>query len=142
MTIGFRDSPRNYGIFKTKLCGSCLASFTPKHPRQKYCSLPCQKIAAYKASKTWGENNLEKRRSSATRTRYKISIDEHQKLIEDFSSGCGICGQVKKLVVDHDHKTGKIRGMLCISCNLSLGQLGDDIASLQRAILYLERMYG
>lgn len=45
----------------------------------------------------------------------------------------------KRLAVDHCHKTGKVRGLLCSSCNTSLGKFKDDPEILRRAINYLER---
>ncbi|MCI4340485.1 MAG: endonuclease VII domain-containing protein [Thermoplasmata archaeon] len=50
-----------------------------------------------------------------------------------------MCRREKKLVVDHDHKTEKVRGLLCAGCNGSLGKLGDDVEGLERAIAYLRR---
>jgi hypothetical protein len=50
---------------------------------------------------------------------------------------CANCGREAKLHLDHDHKTGKFRGYLCIPCNMGIGQLGDDIAGLERALSYL-----
>ena len=44
----------------------------------------------------------------------------------------------RRLAVDHDHKTGKIRGLLCISCNVGLGHFQDDVELLRSAILYLQ----
>jgi len=54
---------------------------------------------------------------------------------------CAICGNPggkKRLCVDHDHVTGKIRGILCDNCNVGIGRLKDDIGLLYRAIDYLE----
>jgi hypothetical protein len=50
---------------------------------------------------------------------------------------CVICGSVEKLVVDHDHKTGEIRGMLCNHCNRGLGHFRDDPMLLEFAAQYL-----
>jgi hypothetical protein len=55
---------------------------------------------------------------------------------------CECCGKpsgARSLAIDHCHLTGKFRGWLCARCNTSIGDLGDDIAGLQRAIAYLER---
>ena len=45
---------------------------------------------------------------------------------------------IKKLVLDHDHKTDKIRGILCRNCNLALGLMKDNINSIKRMIDYLK----
>lgn len=50
---------------------------------------------------------------------------------------CSICGSQKQLCVDHCHKTGKLRGALCLSCNGGLGFFYDDPQRLQAAIAYL-----
>ena len=53
---------------------------------------------------------------------------------------CDLCNKPPKrnLCLDHDHTTGRFRGWLCYRCNVSIGQLGDSILGLQRAISYLE----
>lgn len=62
------------------------------------------------------------------------------KKIEDTQNGgCAICGRVTKLVVDHDHETNRVRGLLCSTCNTGLGKLGDNVENLRKAIVYLER---
>lgn len=60
-------------------------------------------------------------------------------LLDDQEYCCAICGREIDLssAVDHDHTTGKIRGMLCLSCNCGLGQFRDDIGLLAKAIFYL-----
>lgn len=54
---------------------------------------------------------------------------------------CECCGKADRraLALDHCHETGVFRGWLCSRCNLGLGQLGDTIDSLQRALDYLKR---
>ncbi|WP_408995768.1 endonuclease domain-containing protein [Streptomyces europaeiscabiei] len=53
---------------------------------------------------------------------------------------CAICGkQPQRLNVDHDHKTGAVRELLCTNCNSLLGQCDDEISILQNAIAYIER---
>lgn len=50
---------------------------------------------------------------------------------------CQICGRCGNDVVDHDHKTGRVRGVLCRDCNLALGFFRDDPRKLEQAIRYL-----
>jgi hypothetical protein len=59
--------------------------------------------------------------------------------------GCAICGarsgcsKGRKLFIDHNHKTKKIRGLLCSKCNFMIGISGDNSEILKKAIAYLER---
>jgi Recombination endonuclease VII len=54
---------------------------------------------------------------------------------------CECCEKRIATHLDHDHKTGRFRGWLCGNCNRGIGQLGDDIHGLQRAMGYLTRIY-
>lgn len=47
-------------------------------------------------------------------------------------------GKKKKLCIDHDHQTGKVRGLLCEACNSMLGMARDNVETLKKAIQYLE----
>lgn len=74
------------------------------------------------------------------RTRYRMS---HEKAVELMERPCEICGEEwRRLNVDHDHKTGKVRGSLCGKCNRGLGLFGDNVDMLRRAIAYLEGANG
>ena len=76
---------------------------------------------------------------------YGITIEEYKKIRIDQNDLCAICESAEggwkangaKLVVDHCHKSGKIRGLLCPSCNRGLGQFEDDPKRLKKAIHYL-----
>ena len=76
--------------------------------------------------------------------RQNIVIDDRAKeLINGHSGLCDICGSNKAgfgkrgFCVDHDHKTGIVRGMLCQKCNIGLGNFNDNIELLEKAIKYL-----
>ena len=81
------------------------------------------------------------------RTRYGITYDDYLGMHAAQGGLCVIClqpervlgnqGKVKNLSVDHDHETGRVRGLLCNNCNRSLGLLQDDPLLLARAFLYL-----
>ena len=70
-------------------------------------------------------------------------LNEHQYEVLSRSQGymCAICGQRdnqrRKLCQDHDHFSGKTRGLLCVRCNLGLGYFHDDMDRLWSAINYL-----
>jgi len=71
--------------------------------------------------------------------RYQGSIE----LKKEQNFGCAICGITeeetkKSFCVDHDHKTGKVRGLLCNNCNHGLGLFKDNTLFLARAINYLK----
>jgi len=73
---------------------------------------------------------------------YGITLDEYNKLLEKQGGGCAVCGKSpdsRRLHVDHDHKTGAVRGLLCSGCNTALGHAADDVSILQRLIGYLTR---
>jgi len=72
---------------------------------------------------------------------YNLSIKEYNELLTIQSGVCAICGNPpngKYLNVDHDHSTGKVRGLLCQSCNVILGCANDSIETLLQAIEYLK----
>ena len=72
--------------------------------------------------------------------KYGVSPDSFDSLYEQAQGSCQICGRYvgPSLNVDHDHKTGMVRGLLCPECNLGLGNFGDSIKTLAKAIIYLE----
>jgi hypothetical protein len=58
--------------------------------------------------------------------------------IERLPKRCAICESTKQLVIDHDHKSGVVRGRLCHHCNVGIGWLGDSPQRLRDAAKYLE----
>jgi hypothetical protein len=75
---------------------------------------------------------------------YGVSLDGYRQMLTDQGGRCAVCGttdpgrQYDNWAVDHDHQTGRVRGLLCRACNTALGLLGDDPDRLRRAALYLE----
>lgn len=116
--------------------------------RKNYHSL--NKERANFLAKKWNENNLEKRRNSHLK-RYGITQEQYNALREYQNYCCAICGVNEKKAIksnksakeftslhtDHCHSTGKVRGLLCFSCNALLGKAEDSIEILENAILYL-----
>ena len=111
---------------------------------------------------TAGTDSYKKYRASAKyrlayinnhlKRRYGITFDEYTAMFEAQNGNCKICGsdtpnrqwksgrtQYMKLFVDHDHKTGKVRGLLCNTCNQGIAALKEDVDILRRAIIYLSQ---
>jgi len=87
---------------------------------------------------SWCRECRREYRKSTNRGIYRSMIsDENLKYIKEETKECVICGSKEKLVVDHDHKTNKIRGMLCNHCNRGLGHFRDDPMLLEFAAQYL-----
>lgn len=87
----------------------------------------------------WNANNKEKLRDKALERKYGLSRDEFEDLAESQQFLCKICGfDTDKFFVDHDHITGKVRGLLCHNCNTLLGHAKDNPQILQSAISYLK----
>jgi hypothetical protein len=72
---------------------------------------------------------------------WKEAIEKYKMILAEQAGVCAICKgtSARALHVDHCHKTGIIRGLLCHSCNLSLGRMGDSPERLRAAATYLER---
>ena len=75
------------------------------------------------------------------RRKFKLTEEEYTTLINRSQGLCEVCNNPMgdKRCIDHDHKTGEIRGVLCNKCNTALGLVGDDVATLTKLIQYLER---
>lgn len=81
---------------------------------------------------------------------FGISLQEYNVMLEEQNYRCAVCDKAhgtdlhngkrtKGLGVDHDHVTGKIRGLLCTNCNKGIGHLGDSPERLRKAAEYLEK---
>ena len=70
--------------------------------------------------------------------RYGITLEQYADIWNRQGGLCGVCRKThRKMVVDHDHDTGKVRGILCHPCNVCLGGLGDNLDGVMRVVRYL-----
>ncbi len=86
--------------------------------------------------------------SNNVKYRYRLSQDNFDELFIKQNGVCAICGlsesqfskygKIKRLSIDHCHKTDKIRGLLCVACNTGLGGFKDNIDIMASAISYLQ----
>lgn len=122
------------GYFKPKKCRFCETIFTPLTPSHHYCSEKCAIIA--RADVYYYRN-------------YGISIEDYYQLYKKFDGKCYICkkegfslrNKGEGLVLDHNHLTNEVRGLLCPNCNRALGLFKDDIQLLDNAKEYLQQVY-
>lgn len=84
-------------------------------------------------------------RKAHLKAKYGITLEEYNEKLQKQNGKCAICQGTEThdkhgvLAVDHDHKTGKIRDLLCFKCNAALGGFNDNKIILQKAIKYLEK---
>lgn len=94
-------------------------------------------------NKAWREANPDKAKKSQQATRrkleYGITQEDFDRILVAQNSLCPLCNMEvgQSSHVDHDHKTGKVRGILCSTCNTGLGMFKDDINIFKNAIKYL-----
>lgn len=86
-----------------------------------------------------------RRRGYKLIAKYGITLEQYQELLDKQDGRCAVCGTDKpwpdssrtNFVVDHCHSTGRVRGLLCATCNLMLGYAKDQTEILRAAITYL-----
>lgn len=94
----------------------------------------CNKISY----KKYYEKNSALIQAKRKAIKYNIDIKHYDELYKKQGGRCLICNiDSEVLDVDHDHKTGEVRGLLCRSCNLGLGHFKDNKESLKKALEYL-----
>lgn len=68
------------------------------------------------------------------------SKDQFLTLVAQEKQGCEICGSTDRMCIDHNHSTGKPRGVLCEGCNQGIGNFGESADKMLKAIVYLKRV--
>ena len=108
---------------------------------RKWCSENKDKIRA--TVKRFYFNHPTRRRVK-TLKKYGLTIETYNQMLFEQNGKCVICGipqeeMMRPFAVDHCHRTGKVRGLLCFCCNTMLGKVNDNVNILISAIEYLER---
>ena len=141
------------GKKKCTSCGQLLSVlYFPRTSKKKGCKLhPNCMICLKEKQRKNRLNNPEKYKKILRRHRlkkYGLSIEAFEELFKSQKGKCAICGVsevtisesiYEKLNVDHDHNTGRVRGLLCPNCNLGIGNLKHNINILNNAIEYLRK---
>jgi hypothetical protein len=130
-----------------RVCEDCGCEFSARPDRTgMFCSKGC--ATAYRNRLTgFGIPMQELHRRYYRLKFYGLSHDDFIALWNKQSGRCAICevemcstGRSRNSChVDHDHKTGKVRGLLCLSCNHGIGKFKDDVELLAKAIVYLKQ---
>lgn len=131
---------------KKKSCESCLAAKSKSQSKFRNAHLDSAREACRKHYRTSIMADPDYNKKWQLRKRYGIEIDEFFEILKSQNGGCAICGKkrafknktTKSLHVDHCHRTGVVRGVLCNSCNWALGHFGDSKDGLLLAIKYLD----
>lgn len=96
-----------------------------------------------KKARRWRSENKERCFNNTLLLKYKITSEEYFEILKRQNGVCAICkkpedgNRKRSLCVDHCHKDGHVRGILCGLCNTALGYFKDDISSIDAAAEYL-----
>lgn len=113
--------------------------------KQKIASKKYRSTLEYKAWKKAYRNSPEAkdaRRNQLLQKNFGITLEKYREMLSLQNGLCAICfgtEELRMLAVDHCHKTGKIRGLLCRYCNQALGIMKDDVERMLRAVEYLKK---
>jgi len=124
-------------------CKLCKASARKKFREQYPERVKARESRAYARLVAEGKANthylrhFERYRDEWLTRRYGITYADYQRMLELQKGLCAICNRSAKLDVDHNHETGRVRGLLCRKCNLGIGYLKDDHGLLLKAYRYL-----
>lgn len=107
-----------------KPCVLCETPFAARSGSAKYCTA-CREL----------------NRRTSRLCRFGITAQQYDAILARQNGVCAICRSVcksgRKLSVDHDHKTGFVRGLLCSRCNIGVGQFDDNYQLMQKAATYM-----
>ena len=101
------------------------------------------RLNAYRRRRRLEPEVKRRERAGHLKRKYGITLEAYQTMLVNQGGRCAICRRQPpsdiSLHVDHDHQTGKIRGLLCFTCNNALGDFEDDASLLRSAITYVEQ---
>lgn len=132
-------------VYALGLCRSCYDK-TRRHKTREYAR------SRYKKNRrkinAWQREYYKKHKRSELAllqqvlNRYGLKVGDYERLMELQKDCCALCREKPKkgrLYVDHDHKTHKVRGLLCPRCNMGLGAFKDHPELIQAALVYLRQ---
>lgn len=97
-----------------------------------------------KQASEWAKANPEQNKKHAAMTclrkrlkQLDLSMEQYKTMLEACGGSCQSCNRPARLVLDHDHATGLVRGLICTQCNTAIGMFRENPRSLSRAVVYL-----
>lgn len=117
-------------------CGECRYKYEYRKYKDK--DPESYRLKQNKICKAYRKRFPLKRKDTQLKSYYGISLQEYNDQLAHQDGRCCICKKQEKLVVDHCHSTGKVRGLLCLKCNLGIGYLLDNVSNLEAAIDYIK----
>ena len=121
-------------VYHKRTCLLCCR----KRELDKYHILSIEEKRARKAKANLAPNYMKKWKLSK---KYGLTLEEYHQMLTEQNSKCYLCENViegRDLKVDHNHKTGKVRKLLCHLCNSGLGSFKENVNVLKKTISYLE----
>jgi len=91
-------------------------------------------------TREWRKKNPDKNKAQRHRQRlkrYGLTEGDFDRMVEKSGGRCEICGAQEELHIDHNHQTGRVRGLICQNCNIAIGKSHERIPILQNMIHYL-----
>ena len=129
MDTSITQSPEEKEEHKRALACTRATRWNAAHPER-----------ARAANKKWRQGHPRKQWACDIKREFGITLDEYDAMVVAHGGVCAICGKPdggQALGVDHNHETGKVRGLLCRGCNTAIGSLHDSPLLLLFAIEYL-----
>jgi hypothetical protein len=113
--------------------------FRERHPERAR-----EQMNRYNRKRLADPEHLRRKREDAMRHRYGLEPEQIQAMRDVQGDLCAICrrvhiGRGDRLHIDHDHVTGKVRGLLCMRCNTMIGLADDDLDRLRAAAAYIRK---
>jgi hypothetical protein len=135
----YKDATKKDGLHS--ICAVChTISYQARIERD-----PQARVRMRETSKQWKELNREHCKKSQTnstlRAKYGITLQDYDDMLALQNNGCKVCmlpPTTQRLHVDHCHTTGKVRGLLCQACNVSIGKMRESPELLRALATYIE----
>jgi len=133
-----------------KKCKRCARQYIAKTSKQEFCgqsgckkpSYPLKPKKKILPKKVVVVKPIAERKDSIAKYvgKYGITLEDYLGMVCRQGGRCAICGATSdRLMIDHCHKSTKVRGLLCGACNTGLGMFRDNVSALNAAIIYLTR---